>query len=112
MFEEFKKQADRVDEIDRLLSDPAVSADPAKCSALLKERSRLVKWAAKYREYEKTLKHVAEVEAMAATEKDAELRELAQAEARDLKDAEAKLRLEMEEQILSADADTARSVIV
>ncbi|HZN61367.1 MAG TPA: peptide chain release factor 1 [Planctomycetota bacterium] len=112
MFDDFKKQADRVDEIDRLLSDPSVSADPAKCSVLLKERSRLVKWATKYREFEKTLKHLEEAQAMAAGEKDPEVRELAQAEVRELKEAEAKMRLEMEEQLLSADADTSRSVIV
>jgi peptide chain release factor 1 len=112
MFDEFKKQADRVDEIDRLLSDPSVSADPAKCSVLLKERSRLVKWATKYRAFEKTRASLAEAETMAAGEKDAELRELAKAEVLDLKEAEGRMRLEFEEQLLSADADTARSVIV
>src|SRR6185503_10288689 len=112
MFDDFKKQADRVDEIDRLLQDPAVSADPAKCSALLKERSRLVKWATKYREFENTQKHLAEAETMAAGEKDPEVRELAQAEVTELKEAASKMRLEMEEQLLSADADTARSVII
>jgi peptide chain release factor 1 len=112
MFEEFRKQADRVDEIDRLLIDPAVAADPARCSALLKERSRLVKWATKYRDHEKTLKQLAEAEAMAAGEKDPELRELAGLEVRELKDTESKMRHEMEEQLLSADADTSRSVIV
>ncbi len=111
MFDDFKKQADRVDEIDRLLSDPKVSADPAKCSTLLKERSRLVKWATKYRDLEKTRKHLAEAEAMAG-ENDPEVRELAQAEVRELKETEAKMRLEMEEQLLSTDSDTSRSVII
>src|SRR5262245_7492457 len=112
MFEEFKKQADRVDEIDRLLSDPAVSADPARCSTLLKERSRLVKWAGKYRDYEKAEKDRADAESMAAGEKDSAMRELAQEEVRGLKEKAEKLKLEMEEQLLSADADTSRSVIV
>jgi peptide chain release factor 1 len=110
MFEDFKKQADRVDEIDRLLADPAVSADPAKCSVLLKERSRLVKWATKYRDFERIRKQLAEAESMASG--DPEMRDLAQAEVRELKETEARMRLEMEEQLLSADADTSRSVII
>jgi peptide chain release factor 1 len=110
MFEDFKKQADRVDEIDRLLADPTVSADPAKCSVLLKERSRLVKWATKYRDFERIRNQLAEAESMASG--DPEMRELAQAEVRELKETEAKMRLEMEEQLLSADADTSRSVII
>jgi peptide chain release factor 1 len=109
MFDDFKKQADRVDEIDRLLSDPAVSADPAKCSVLLKERSKLVKWATKYRDYEKALNDLRESEALAA---DPDMREMALEEARGLKEKTEKQRLEFEEQLLSADADTARSVIV
>ena len=112
MFEEFKKQADRVDEIDRLLSDPAVSADPAKCSVLLKERSRLVKWATKYRDHESVAKRLAEAEAMVAAERDPEMRALAEEEVRELKETAGRLRLEMEEQLLSADSDTSRSVIV
>jgi peptide chain release factor 1 len=112
MFDDFKKKADRVDEIDRLLTDPAVSADPARASALLKERARLTKWATKFRELEKSQKHLAEAEALAAEEGDPKMRAMAEQEVRELKESTGMLQREMEEELLSSDTDTSRSVIV
>ncbi|MBI4564803.1 MAG: peptide chain release factor 1 [Planctomycetes bacterium] len=112
MFEKIRDMADRFDEIDRLLIDPAVAADPAKCSTLMKERARLSKWAERYREYEKLLRHISETEAILRQEQDAELRAMAQDELASLSAREEKARLDMEEFLLSEDSETSRSVIV
>lgn len=112
MFDKFRKLADRLDEIDRVMADPAVAGDPAKASALMKERARIVKWATKYRDYEQTLKRLDEAREMARAEKDPELRKMAEEETRELEAAEAKARSEMEEELLSADEDSSRSAIV
>ncbi|HTF57653.1 MAG TPA: peptide chain release factor 1 [Planctomycetota bacterium] len=112
MFEEFRRRADRVDEIDRLLADPAVSSDPARASALMKERARLTKWATKFRELEKGQKHLAEAVTLAAEESDPKMRSMAAEEVRELKETTGALRREMEEELLSSDTDTSRSVIV
>jgi peptide chain release factor 1 len=112
VFEEFRKMADRVDEIDRLLADPAVAADPAKCSVLMKERARIARWGARYREYEKALRHIEEAEAMLAAGADPEFRAMAEDEARALRPEVERMRREMEEHLLSADSESSRSVIV
>src|SRR6185295_1738396 len=81
-------------------------------SALMKERARLSKWAAKFRELEKHQKHLAEAQKLAAEEGDAGMRSMAEQEVRELRESTAALQLEMEEELLSSDTDTARSVIV
>src|SRR5204862_6005940 len=112
MFEKFKEMADRFDEIDRMMTDPAIAGDPKKCSALMKERARISKWAARYREYEETVRRSGEAKQMLKDEKDPELRAMAEDELKTLSEVEAKARGEMEEMLLSSDDNSARSVII
>ncbi len=112
MFDKFKKMAERLDEIDRLMTQPEVAGNSAKAQILMKERARLLKWATKYREFEALLKRKAEAEHMAKAETDPELRAMADEEIKACAADEAKLRAEMEEELLSADEDSGRNVIV
>ena len=64
MFEKVIAMAARYDEIERLILDPAVIADSARYSALMKERAKLTKWVSRYRELQKVREDRAGAEAL------------------------------------------------
>ncbi len=109
MFEKVKEMARRYEEIERLAQDPAVIADAAKYSALMKERSRLAKWVTRYHELQKVQKERADAEALLS---DKDMRELAEQDLVGLRAREAELVAQIEEMLLSTDENSARSVIV
>ncbi len=109
MFEKLKDHARRYDEIERLIQDPAVIADSARYSALMKERAKLTKWATRYKAFQKAQADKAEAQAMMA---DPSMKELAEPELAAATKREAELRSEIEEMLLSTDETSERSVIV
>ena len=112
MLEQVKKRVDRSDEIDRLMTDPAVASDPQRAAALMRERASLAKWVVPWRELDTVRRQKADAEAMLASEKDPELRAMAEAEAAQLAPREAGLLKHFEEMILETDEESGRSVIV
>src|SRR5262245_59398536 len=112
MFEAVRKHVDRSDEIDRLLADPAVAADAQRCGQLMKERAKLAKWVVPWRELEDIRKRKAGAQSLLESEKDPEMRAMAQSEIDELTPQEATLLGRFEEMLLDTDEDSARSVIV
>jgi len=112
MLEQVRKHADRTDEIDRLLGDPSVASDPAKSSALMRERASLAKWAVPYRELETVRRQKADAQALLEAEKDPEMRTLAQGEIDQLAGRETELLKKFESMLLDTDEESGRSVIV
>ncbi len=89
MFQKLHQDYERFRDVESALADPAVMMDPVRVTALSKERGALVKRALAYGEYLSLGEQLAEVEAMAGEERDAELRAYAEAEAASLRERRA-----------------------
>src|SRR6266404_3982705 len=74
-----EQQLDRFEELEKQLLDPAVQSNPARIAAAAREHGSLAKLAKKYRHFKKLNGQIAEMLETVAG-KDAELRELAEAE--------------------------------
>ncbi len=113
MLEKVKQVEDRVNEIDRLLCDPAVSADVARTTALLKELKTLTPVAEKYREYRQYEESAAAAaDMMEEAGADKALREELFSEAEDAKAEMARCLEELKVLLLPKDAHDERSVII
>jgi peptide chain release factor 1 len=109
MLDQFRDKAKRLDEVNRLLEDPALATDHVRRGALAKEQGQLVKFLAPYKDLEKVQKDLQGARELLADpdmKADAE-KEVAQLEAR-----EKELLAQLEEIALSSDAQSARSVIM
>ena len=95
MFDKLEKLIARYEEITQLLSDPAVISNQERYRELSKEYSEKTEIVRKYQEYKKSRTNVENLKHLAATEGEAEMRELATAE---LTDAEGKF-LKLEEEL-------------
>jgi peptide chain release factor 1 len=80
VFEKLQADYQRFLEIERLLLDPGVTANPAQVTALAKERGSLAKIALPYGRYLELSRQIAEAEHLCAAETDAEMRSYAEAE--------------------------------
>jgi peptide chain release factor 1 len=109
MLETFKDKARRLEEVDRLIQDPAVAGDFARSAALTKERGQLLKALGPYLDYEKVLKDVEGARELLA---DPDMKADAEKEIAELQAREKALLAQLEELALSSDAQSARSVIM
>ncbi|MBI3836932.1 MAG: peptide chain release factor 1 [Planctomycetia bacterium] len=79
MRETLEEKLSRFEELERQLVDPAVLSNPARVAAAAREHGSLAKLAKKYRRFKVLNQHIAETQEMIEG-KDAELREMAEAE--------------------------------
>jgi peptide chain release factor 1 len=86
MFEKLQATYQRFCELERALVDPAVVTDPARLTALAKERGVLAKLALPYSRYLELGRQIAEAEALCAAESDFDMRSYAEAELGTLRD--------------------------
>ncbi len=84
MREILEQQLARFEELERLMVDPDVLANPARLAAIAREHGSLAKSATKYRRFKQLNVQIAEANAMAAGD-DLELRQLAEMELPELK---------------------------
>ncbi len=84
MREQLDEKLRRFEELEKLLSDPDVLADPSRTSAIRREHGSLSKLASKYRRFQELNTQIREAMEMAAA--DPEMRELAEAELPGLKE--------------------------
>ncbi len=80
MFERLDSVLHRMEEINMMLSDPNVAANPEQFSALLKEQGQQQPIADAYRSYKDSLATIEECQVMLKEEKDPEMKELYQEE--------------------------------
>jgi peptide chain release factor 1 len=85
MREQLDEKLRRFEELEKLLTDPEVLADPARASAIYREHGSLSKLATKYRRFRELNTQIREAMEMAAGA-DPEMRELAEAELPGLKE--------------------------
>jgi len=80
VFEKLQADYQRFQEIEQSLVDPEVVSDPARASALARERGSLAKIALPYGRYLSLSRQLAEAEELCALESDSEMRGYAEAE--------------------------------
>jgi peptide chain release factor 1 len=84
MRDELEKKLARFEELERMMVDPATLADSARLSAAAREHGSLAKVATKYRQFKLLNQQIAEANEMIAG-RDADMRELAEAELPELR---------------------------
>ncbi len=109
MLDQIREKAARYDEIDKLIQDPAVISQPAQYAALMKERGRLLKVVAPFKELESVQAQKKDVQALLA---DPEMKAEAEIEVATLAKREAEIVAKLEEMALSNDAQEAKSAIM
>jgi peptide chain release factor 1 len=109
MLDQIKQKADRFDQIEKLIQDPAVTSQPAQYAALMKERGQLLKSVTPYKELENVQKQKKEAQALLS---DPDMKAEAEAEVATLAKREKELLALLEEMALSSDETSARSVIM
>ena len=112
MLEKLAALAEKYDTLTAEISDPAVIADQANWQKLMKTHADLEPVVSVYRDYTKALNGIADAKELLAEEKDAELRELAQAELDELKDAAEKLEQQLKVLLLPKDPNDDKNVIL
>ena len=112
MFEKLAEIKAHFDEVESRLSDGAVIADREAYSALMKEHKRLFPIVEKFNEYEKYSAQQSEAKELLDTEKDRELRELAESEYLEAKEMIAKITDELKILLLPRDENDDKNVIV
>lgn len=109
MLDQFREKARRLREVNHLMEDPPVAADPARSAALSKERGQLLKALGPYLDYEKVEIDLQGARGLLA---DPEMKADAEKEIAVLEAREKELHDQLEELALSNDPQSARSVIM
>src|SRR5215831_10867747 len=91
MFDKLTGIEARYDEIERLLSDPAILTDYAKVAQLAQERSEITPIVEAYRQYRQVERELGDAQTMVESDGDPELRAMALEESRTLTDQRAEL---------------------
>ncbi|MBM3251790.1 MAG: peptide chain release factor 1 [Candidatus Omnitrophica bacterium] len=113
MFKNLNEVEARYEELEKLISDPKVISDRNQYQKLTKELSRISEVVKNYREFNKVVSEIAELEHLsAAKDQDKELKELAKSELVSLKEKQEKLKQKLEELQEEKDEDYGRDVIV
>ena len=102
---------EKFQELESIISDPAVMGDMAKWQTYTKEHAQLLPIVEKYRSYKKVVERLEEARAM-LVEKDEEMRALASEEVRELMPKKAALEEELLLLLLPRDPHDGKNVIV
>jgi len=113
MQEALEKRLKRFEELERLLSDPAVLADRAEVRRLAKERSELMPLVDRYRQFQQVQTEIAQTqEILNSKESQGDIRALAESELEELKTRLDSLEAELEGLLLEQDPEAQKSAIV
>ncbi len=103
----------RYDEIEKQISDPAISADSTKVIALSKEKGKLKAIVAKYRDYKKAVAGIVDaLQIMEDASTDEDFKAMAKEEAKQLEEQRTMLLEEIQNSLVMADDDSIDSVIM
>ena len=112
LFDKLRQIEERSNEIARMLSDPAILAQPAEYARLRREHAETVETVERFSEYRKVLKRLGEARHILSEGGDRELAELAQAEVDDLAARQAALEDELKRLLLPRDPNDEKNVFV
>lgn len=102
----------RYEALMQALADPAIFAQPDRYQQVAKERADLEKAVSTYREYQRVVRELEEAEALAQTEQDPELRELAKIEQATLRQRRDDLELRLKDLLVPKDPYANRNIIM
>ena len=111
MLDKLRAVEEKFQELESIISDPAVMGDMAKWQTYTKEHAQLLPIVEKYRSYKKVVERLEEAHAM-LVEKDEEMRALASEEVRELMPKKAALEEELRLLLLPRDPHDEKNVIV
>ena len=111
MLDKLRAVEEKFQELESIISDPAVMGDMAKWQTYTKEHAQLLPIVEKYRSYKKVVERLEEARAM-LVEKDEEMRALASEEVRELMPKKAALEEELLFLLLPRDPHDEKNVIV
>jgi peptide chain release factor 1 len=112
MFEEFKKREERLEELEKLLSDPKIVSKSELYQKYAKEHSQLMRSITKYREFKRVEKEILEIENVLSSRHDPDFVELAVSELKELKRKKDIIINELQELMYAGDADSNKNIIV
>ena len=112
MFEKIEIFSKRYDELNNRLYDPTVASDATKFNEIMKEVKSIEPIVLKYREYKKAQQAIKDSLEILETEKDKEIRELAQMEMDEAKDSLESIEEELKILLLPKDPNDERNVIM
>ena len=107
-----KAMGARYDDLTRALADPSIFSDPPRYQRVAREHAALKPVVDVFQEYHRVTREVAEMDALARGEADAELRALAGAEKATLAERQAALEREIETLLLPRDPRDERNVLI
>ena len=112
LFDKLRQIQERSNELERLLSDPAIFSTPSEYARLRKEHAELQEVVARFAEYREVLWRLGEARHILAEGGERELLELAQAEIEELARREAELEEELKRLLLPRDPNDDKNVFV
>src|SRR2546425_2520134 len=112
LFDKLRQIEERSNEIARVLSDPAIFAQPTEYARLRKEHADTVEIVERFTEYRDVLRRIGEARHILAEGGDRELAELAQAEVDDLTARQTALEEELKRLLLPRDPNEDRKSVV
>ncbi len=111
MFQKLKDVENRYQELERLLMDPKVLANPKEMQKLARERAERTRLVEAYRTYKKVNEEIQASQEL-LTEADEELRELAKVELHELREKQAALEQEMKILLLPKDPRDEKNIFL
>jgi peptide chain release factor 1 len=112
VFDKLQSGYQRFCELEAALLDPAVTSDPARLSALAKERGSLAKVALPYGRYLELCRQIADAEALCEAEADYEMRTYAEAELATLRQRQQETGEALRDLIYDQTAGTDRASLI
>lgn len=112
MVERFAALEERLEELNRLMADPAIAQDYEKITEYAKERAELEPKAAVYQAYRQVAEALAQTRELLRTEEDPELRQLAHEEIARLEAEEETLAQQLKQLLLPQDPRDEKNVIM
>src|SRR5262245_59771437 len=112
MWELLNKYLERYEELERQMADPAVIAEPARFTKVVKEHGRLAKIVKPYQNYQKLEAEITQAEQMLAAESDTEMRSYAEEELAGLRRKRDALKTQLEDMLLESTDEDFDSIIL
>jgi peptide chain release factor 1 len=112
LHEKLARVADRFDEIDRLMADPAIVADFSRLNELAQERSELEELVETFRRFQRIEQQIEENKMLIEDDSDPDLRELAEMEMEQLQADHKRLESQLKTLLLPKDPNDDKNVIV
>jgi len=112
MFDKLQAVADRYDELNELISDPAIIADTQKFMALSKEEGELRDTVDKYHQYQQVTQQIADDDEMLREKLDDDMASMVKDELKDLNDQKATLEEAIKVLLLPKDPNDDKNIIM